>query len=90
MSGHSLPMVGQTGFGGRTDIRCTKTSGVPDPKAVPIVGHALAQHLEARDEGRAIRERRGLGRPVVHDRRPRILPDPVPALHSSLRWWRIP
>ena len=46
MSGHSLPMVGQTGFGGRTDIRCTKTSGVPDPKAVPIVGHALAQHLE--------------------------------------------
>lgn len=33
-------------FGGRTDIRCAKTSGVRDREPVPVVRHALAQHLE--------------------------------------------
>ena len=46
MSGDSLPMVGRSRFGGRTDIRCAKTSGVRDRKPVPIVRHSLAQHLE--------------------------------------------
>jgi len=44
--GHNLPMVDQIGFRGRTDIRCPTTSGVRDPKPIPIVRHTLAQQLE--------------------------------------------